>query len=101
MLKWGLFKLVVTEPATWVSQTVATSGQLWDFNYRFAHPPTRIVQFRQSGSTLSISAAGSSATITMSTGCVIHTSTPATVHLPNRNLISPRATDKVGRKGCR
>ena len=53
MLKWGLFKPVVTEPAVLGrTQTVATSGQLWDFNYRFANPPTQIVTFRQSGTTL-------------------------------------------------
>jgi S-formylglutathione hydrolase FrmB len=101
MIKWGLFKPVVTNPSSWVDQTVATRGQLWDFNYRFANPPTRIVNFRQSGTTLSISAAGSAVTITMGTGCVIHTPTPATVHLPNRNLISPRRPDRVGHRTCR
>ena len=101
MLKWGLFKPVVTEPVSWDNQTVATRGQLWDFNYRFANPPTRIVKFHQSGTTLSISAAGSSVTITTATGCAIHTPTPATVHLPNRNVISPRGPDKVGHRACR
>jgi S-formylglutathione hydrolase FrmB len=101
MLKWGLFKPVVTEPMSWDSQTVATRGQLWDFNYRFASPPTRIVKFRQSGTKLSISAAGSAVTITTSTGCIVRTPTPATVHLPNRNLMPPRHPDSVGRKACR
>jgi S-formylglutathione hydrolase FrmB len=100
MLKWGLFKPVITEPASWHNQTVATRGQLWDFNFRFASPPTRIVTFSQSGTTLSISAAGSAVTITSATGCVIHTPTPATVHLPNRNVISPRGPDKVGHRRC-
>jgi hypothetical protein len=101
MLKWGLFKPVVTEPVSWDNQTVATRGQLWDFNYRFAHPPTRIVTYRQSGTTLSISAAGSAVTITTGTGCAIHTPTPATVHLPNHNVISPRRPDRVGDRACR
>jgi S-formylglutathione hydrolase FrmB len=101
MLKWGLFKPVVTNPSSWVNQTVASRGQLWDFNYRFAHPPTRIVKFHQSGTTLSISAAGSAVTITLATGCAIHTPTPAKVHLPNRNPISPRQPDKAGRRTCR
>jgi hypothetical protein len=101
MLKWGLFKPVVTEPVSWDNQTVAPRGQLWDFNYRFAHPPTRIVTFRQSGTTLSISAAGSAVTITTGTGCAIRTPTPATVHLPNRNPISPRGPNRVGRSACR
>ena len=101
MLKWGLFKPVATDPVSWHNQTVATRGQLWDFNYRFASPPTQIVKFRQAGTTLSISAAGSPVTITTGTGCVIHTSTPAILHLPQRKPISPIQPDKVGRRACR
>jgi S-formylglutathione hydrolase FrmB len=101
MLKWGLFKPVVSEPTSWDNQTVATRGQLWDFNYRFASPPTRIVTFRQSGTTLSISAAGSAVTITTSTGCSMQAPTPATVHLPSRTLISARRPDRIGPKACR
>jgi S-formylglutathione hydrolase FrmB len=100
LLKWGLFKPVVTEPTSWQNETVATSGQLWDFNYRFANPPSHIVEFRQSGTTLSVSAAGSAVTITMGTGCAIHTTTPATVHLPDRTPISPLRPDRVGRAAC-
>ena len=101
MLKWGLFKPVVTDPSSWTNTTVATRGQLWDFNYRFTNPPTHVVQFTQSGSKLSVSAAGSSVTITTATGCAIHTATPATVHLPTRALISPLYPDRVGPKACR
>ena len=101
MLRWGLFKPVVTEPASWDNQTVAARGQLWDFNYRFASPPTRIVTFRQSGTTLSISAAGSAVTITTGTGCAFYTPTPATVHLSNRNVVSARGPNKVGHTACR
>jgi S-formylglutathione hydrolase FrmB len=101
MLKWGLFKPVVDNPASWTNATVATRGQLWDFNYRFALPPTQVVQFEQSRTTLSISAAGSPVTITTANGCAIHTSTPATVHLPNRDLISPLSPDRVGHGVCR
>jgi len=101
MLKWDLFEPVVTDPASWTNKTVVTRGQLWDFNYRFTNPPTHVVQFKQSGTTLSISAAGSSVTITTANGCAIHTSTPATVHLPNRDLISPLFPDRVGHRACR
>jgi S-formylglutathione hydrolase FrmB len=100
MLKWGLFEPVVSEPASWDNQTVATRGQLWDFNYRFANPPTQIVTFHQRGTTLSISAAGSAVTITTGSGCAIQTPTPATVHLPNRNLVSPRWPNRVGQRTC-
>jgi S-formylglutathione hydrolase FrmB len=79
LLSWGLFKPVPTHPASWTNKTVATSGQLWDIGYRFASPPTAVVSFTRSGSTLSISAAGSPVTITTASGCVIHTPTPATI----------------------
>jgi S-formylglutathione hydrolase FrmB len=79
MLAWGLFKPVVTDPRSWVNDTVATSGQLWDIGYRFAQPPNQVVQFRRSGDSLSISAAGSPVTLTTGGGCVIQTPTPATV----------------------
>ncbi len=101
MLAWGLFKPVVAQPASWDNHTVATRGQLWDFNYRFANPPTRIVTFRQSGTTLSISAAGSPVTITTGTGCTIHAPTPTTVHLSNRTVVSERRPDEVGHMACR
>jgi S-formylglutathione hydrolase FrmB len=84
LLTWGLFKPVVINPASWVNDTVATSGQLWDIGYRFAQPPKHLVQFRRSGNSLSISAAGSAVTITTGGGCSTHTPTPATVHISNR-----------------
>jgi S-formylglutathione hydrolase FrmB len=101
MLTWGLFEPVVNNPASWTNNTVATRGQLWDFNYRFRRPPTQLVQFNQSGTTLSISAAGSPVTITTANGCAIQTSTPATVQLPNRDLISPLHPDSVAHEACR
>lgn len=101
MLNWGLFKPVASDPPSWTNTTVATSGQLWDFNYRFTNPPTQVVQFKQAGTTLSISAAGSELTITTANGCAIHTSTPATVHLPSRELISPLSPEQVGHGACR
>jgi S-formylglutathione hydrolase FrmB len=82
MVAWGLFKPVVSDPSSWVNATVATQGQLWDISYSFAQPPNQVVQFHQSGPLLAISSAGSAVTITTSRGCVLHTSTPATVVLP-------------------
>jgi len=82
MLAWGLFKPVVTDPKNWVNETVATSGQLWDIGYRFVQPPDQVVHFQRSAASLSISAAGSDVVLTTSGGCVIDTSTPATVLVP-------------------
>jgi S-formylglutathione hydrolase FrmB len=84
MLAWGLFRPVVTDPRYWVNDTVATSGQLWDIGYGFARPPNRVVQFRRSGSALSITVAGSDVTITTNGGCVIHAATPASVQIPSK-----------------
>jgi S-formylglutathione hydrolase FrmB len=84
MLAWGLFRPVVTDPRYWVNDTVVRSGQLWDIGYGFARPPNRVVQFRQSGSSLSITAAGSDVTITTNGGCVIRVATPASVQIPSK-----------------
>jgi S-formylglutathione hydrolase FrmB len=80
VLNWGFFNPVVTDPTSWVNETVATSGQLWDIAYRFTRPPTAVVQFRRNASTLSLSAAGSTVTITAN-GCTFLTPTPATINL--------------------
>lgn len=101
MLRWGLFKPVVTGPMFWVNQTVATSGQLSDFDYRIARPPEEVVRCKQSGTTLSISAAGSAVTLTIGTGCAVHTPTPAMVQSPNRDVMSPREPTTVGPRACR
>ena len=85
MFDWGLFKPVTTDPRAWTNDTVASSGQLWDIGYRFAKPPSAVVQFRKSGSSLSISAAGTWVTITTSAGCVVRAPTPATIRLSNRS----------------
>jgi S-formylglutathione hydrolase FrmB len=98
MLAWGLFKPVVTDPASWVNETVATSGQLWDIGYRFAQPPNQVVQFRRSGSSLSITAAGSAVMITTSRGCVIATATPATIQLPARSCRATKGRRLHSRK---
>jgi hypothetical protein len=82
MLAWGLFKPVVTHPRSWVNDTVATSGQLWDIGYRFDEPPSAVVQFRRNGNTVAISAAGSAVTITTRGGCAIRTGTPTTLRIP-------------------
>lgn len=84
MLAWGLFGPVATHPDSWVNDTVATHGQLWDIGYRFDRPPSSVVRFSRSGSSLSIGDAGSAVTLTTAGGCSLHTSTPATVRVPTR-----------------
>lgn len=87
MLAWGLFNPATTAPASWANDTVATGGQVWNINYRFATPPSQVVRFQQFGGALSISAAGSDVAITTSGGCTIHTRTPATIQVTARRCL--------------
>jgi S-formylglutathione hydrolase FrmB len=82
MVAWGPFSPVPTAPASWVNDTVATTGQLWDIGYHFSKPTSQVVRFQHAGATLSITAAGSDVTITTSGACAIHTRTPATIDIP-------------------
>jgi hypothetical protein len=79
---WGLFNPVDEHATSWVNDTVATHGKLWEFAYRFDAPPDSIVRFRRAGPRLSIGAAGSPVRITTDGGCVIHVATPAVIDVP-------------------
>ncbi|MDA8355836.1 MAG: alpha/beta hydrolase-fold protein [Actinomycetota bacterium] len=89
MLKWGLFKTVPADPSSWTDVTVATSGQLWDIDYRFTHPPVQMVTFAQTGTSLSVSTAGSPVTITEPSGCTVRVATPTKIRLTSRGSMSP------------
>jgi S-formylglutathione hydrolase FrmB len=81
-IAWGLFEPVDEHPTSWVNDTVATQGRLWDLRYGFDAPPDRIVRFRRAGRRLSVSAAGSPVTLTAKGGCVLHLATPGAVTVP-------------------
>jgi hypothetical protein len=82
MVAWGLFKPVDKHATSWVNDTVATHGKLWEFAYRFDAPPDRVVRFQRRGDILLVGAAGTPVTITTDGGCVIHANTPAEVDVP-------------------
>jgi hypothetical protein len=82
MFAWGLFKPVATAPRSWVNDTVARHGQLWDIHYRFGAAPSTIVRFHRFADTLKVSDAGARLTVRTEAGCVVHTRTPATIRLP-------------------
>jgi hypothetical protein len=86
-IAWDLFKPVAERPASWVDDTVATHGPLWDISFRFDSPPDRVVRFRRNGSRLSVSAAGSAVTITTSRGCVFQVPTPTSIEVPARACV--------------
>jgi S-formylglutathione hydrolase FrmB len=88
-LAWDPFKRVTPSASSWVNDTVADHGTLWDVRYRFARPPTRVVRFRKSGETLSISAAGGPVTVKYR-GCVRHVRTPTTLGLAGGDCAKSR-----------
>jgi S-formylglutathione hydrolase FrmB len=96
-IAWGPFKPVVEQPKSWVNDTVATHGQLWDIGYRFATHPTAVGRFTRTGSRLQISAAGSPVTLTASRDCVLHVATPATVQIPSKTCNTRQRRRRVHR----
>ncbi len=90
-IAWDLFAPVAERPTSWVNDTVATRGRLWQFGYRFDAPPDRIVRFRRSGGRLSVSAAGSPVTLTTDDGCRLRIATPGTIAVPTAPCAKPPA----------
>jgi hypothetical protein len=95
----------VDEHATsWVNDTVATRGKLWEFAYAFDAPPDRIVRFRRNGPILNVGAAGSPVTITTDGGCMIRAATPALIDVPEQPCrpaaAAPAAKRAKKRKTC-
>jgi hypothetical protein len=82
---------VVERATDWVNDTVATHGQLWDIAYRFDRPPNQVVQFRRSGASPAISAAGSDVTIAVRGGCLLHLATPADMRIQSKTCALTRS----------
>jgi S-formylglutathione hydrolase FrmB len=53
-IKWGFFGKagVKQSPTTWTYRTIATSGRMWNFNFRFAKPPEKVATFERFGPVL-------------------------------------------------
>ncbi|MEA2171574.1 MAG: hypothetical protein QOF76_4874 [Solirubrobacteraceae bacterium] len=83
-IAWGLFKPVAEHPSTWVNDTVATHGRLWDLRYRFETPPDGVVHFARAGRQLTVSGASGAVTLTTKRGCVVHATLPARLTVPRR-----------------
>jgi hypothetical protein len=81
-IAWDLFAPVVEQPVSWVNDTVATHGRLWDVDYRFDAPPGGVVRFTRSGDQLQVSGASTGVTVTTDGGCVLHAMLPATFTIP-------------------
>jgi len=89
-IAWGPFKPVPEHPRSWVNDTVATHGQIWDLTYRFSSHPDAVVRFTRTGRELRVSAAGTPVTLTTSRGCVLRLATPADVRIPAKRCRSKR-----------
>jgi S-formylglutathione hydrolase FrmB len=83
-IAWDFFAPVEEAPDSWVNDSVATRGRLWEFDYRFDSPPDRIVRFEQADGWLHVSGAGSAVTLTTDQGCSFHIDTPGTIRVPTR-----------------
>jgi hypothetical protein len=95
-IAWGPFNPVVEHPTSWVNDTVATHGQLWDIGYRFSTHPNAVVRFTRTGSQLQISAAGTPVTLTTARGCTLRLATPASVQLPANSCAPSRTRRRTG-----
>jgi hypothetical protein len=82
IVKWGLFAPVDEQPTSWVDDTVASHGRLWDVGYRLDPAPDGVVRFRRAGRTLGVSGARTTASLTFANGCTARVALPATVAVP-------------------
>ncbi len=88
--------------ANWVNDTVATHGQLWDVGYRFGTHPNAVVRFIRAADRLRIGAGGTSVTLTIRGGCVLHVATPVSIRIPSRTCARPwRRRRRRGRSAAR
>jgi len=56
--KWGFFRPVAEHPVKWAYRTVAASGDMWGFHFRFAKPSTVVAGLRRNGKRLAASGSG-------------------------------------------
>jgi S-formylglutathione hydrolase FrmB len=97
-IAWGLFAPVVEHPTSWVNDTVATRGQIWNVGYRFDAPPDRLVRFERHDDAVSVGPAGSAVTLTLAAGCVVRFATPGSIRL---NRLCRSAAAGKGTRGRR
>lgn len=93
-LQWGLFGAVPDAPGRWTYATVAQSGEMWGLRFRFAAPPTTLIEFSRSGERLKASGAGA-VTVTTPEGCRLTAALPFDLRLPSgcriRLAVRPRS----------
>ena len=77
----GLFRPLVTRsPRAWRYRTVSQRGRMWRLRYRFAKPPTEVVDFTRRGRRLS--ATGSGRVTITAAGCGVSKKLPFRTQFP-------------------
>ncbi len=58
MLAWNPFKAVPATPQTWRYSTVAATGTVWGYHFRFSVPPTSVLTIARSGGIVKLHGTG-------------------------------------------
>ncbi len=56
--EWSFFEPVVERPRRWVYRTIATEGEMWGLEFRFAEPPATVARFERIGRKLVATGSG-------------------------------------------
>jgi hypothetical protein len=56
--RWGFFGHVPEHPTSWTYRTVAAAGEAWGLRFRFASPPTEVVELQRTGASLRVTGHG-------------------------------------------
>jgi len=78
---------VPERPRRWVYRTVAKAGEMWGLRFRFAAPPSTVVEFERSGRTL-VAAGSGTVRIRGRRGCRFRVELPFERRLPRACLRS-------------
>lgn len=82
---WRFFKPVVRRARNWTYRTVARSGEVWGFRFRFGAAPDSVVRFERSRRVLS-GAGDGTVSIRRAGGCRIEARLPFHMRLPHACL---------------
>lgn len=58
MIKWGLFGGSNEVPTAWTYRTISTTGEVWGYRFRFAHPPSLVAELALRNRVLTVQGRG-------------------------------------------
>jgi S-formylglutathione hydrolase FrmB len=97
-IRWGLFRPVEKQPASWSYRTVSQSGDMWGLRFRFTAPPGTLETFRFRRGTLSGSGEGH-VTIETPDGCRFNVVLSFSRVLPSGCTLHLRVRPRATRAG--